>query len=233
MRFLSFDVANKSLAVTIIDCNHDDILPQMQSLLTKFQERKKKIPETDLINSTNEVLQKINHLATSLIKIHYLKVVDLIPNKKVKETTSEERLSNLCNYLKNDLFSFIQINDLAPFKVLIEYQMSPNDKSRAMSHQLAAICAFHDWPIHYVKPGLKNKLYFRSLEETKCSYFHLKYKSNYIANKNHSKNILKRLLNVYGQEDKASSIKKAHMDDAADAVTMALAYYMSNSKVLR
>ena len=68
-------------------------------------------------------------------KIYYIKdVVDLIPNKKIKDTnviTRSNRLKSYLNYIDTLLINEIKSNNENHIiKVLLEYQMGPNDKSR-------------------------------------------------------------------------------------------------------
>lgn len=240
MKYISFDVANKSLAISIINYTSDDIINTKLSEAFKVYKKNKslhlKTNPMSIIQEYATLLQKCNNILKDRIHIEYLNVIDLIPNKKISETTIVERtflLNKVLNDLKDTIINLTKNDD---FKFLIEYQMGPNDKSRTISSQLLLFCssfmlslAEAENRIKLVGPSLKNKLSLQNDEKSYHAYYLDKYKTNYAANKNHTKYILKKIISAYGQNNILKDIKKKNIDDAADAVCMTIAYIIYNT----
>jgi hypothetical protein len=241
MRYISFDVANKSLAIAIVYYKSDEEIHS--SLLKEFNNYKKlkkrllKTNPIQIFHEYNALLKKCDDILQQKFVIEYLNVVDLIPDKKLSETTTIERtyylhkfLQQLQNTIKEITLGSRGVDD-NNYKFLIEYQMGPNDKSRVVSSQIILFCMDFlssgdsaEDRIKLVGPSLKNKLSFVNDECSYHSYYLSKYKTNYAANKNHTKYILKKIIKTYNQEHLLKDIQKKNIDDAADAVCMALAF---------
>jgi hypothetical protein len=177
-----------------------------------------------------KLLDKVNNLIDSRIRIEYMDVIDIIPGKKVKETSVVERTISLYNHLSK-LDSRLQQDTSYTF--LIEYQMGPNDKSRAVSSQIMMFFAKYCEPhgssiIKIIGPSLKNKISIGG-DDAHYSNFVEKYTTNYAANKNHAKYNFLKLLKYLGQEKVINHVKKSNIDDIADSVMMSIAYYSINS----
>ena len=144
MYILSFDVASKSLAVSIIKFNENwqadvnqsiEILNQTLSTYKHLGQSDKpnidsfmKICQASLIHINN-----IHNILDTLIQIIYVDVVDLIPGKKIKETDLILRSNRLKGYLNN---LDHMIKDFDACRVLVEYQMGPNNKSNNVFSQI-------------------------------------------------------------------------------------------------
>ena len=144
MHILSFDVASKSLAVSIIKFNENwnadvkqsiEILNQTLSAYKHLGQSDKpnidsftKICQASLIHINN-----IHNILDTLIQIIYVDVVDLIPGKKIKETDLILRSNRLKGYLNN---LDHMIKDFDECHVLVEYQMGPNNKSNNVFSQI-------------------------------------------------------------------------------------------------
>ena len=89
MFFLSIDVANKSLAISFLKYNNYN-----NSL--KIKESNIKLNYLDNIKHLNKLNQSLNNI----IQYYICEVIDLIPNKKVKNTTILERSNALKLYLQ-------------------------------------------------------------------------------------------------------------------------------------
>ncbi len=237
MHFIGFDVATKSLAVSIIKVEPMETI--LSGIKSKFDEYKKKMYGESRIahlSSSCELLSAANILLSSRYKIIYLDVVDLIPNKKLKQTTTIERTLFLNKFFQTKLRDILIEIPQEERIFLIEYQMGPNDKSRVISSQIALFCAMFcsdriedaKKQIYLVGPSLKNTIFFRNDEKSHHSYHIQKYKTNYAANKNHTKYLLKKLVELHGQSNILKDISAKNMDDAADAVCMTIAYILKN-----
>lgn len=242
MSYISFDVATKSLAVAIIyympDQEMSDKLTNRSDLYTK---RTLKAPPHKKLTEYVSMIEDVDAIYKTRLQISLLDVVDLIPNKKVKQTTTIERTYQLYKYLETLRVPITKaMQEHEDTRFLIEYQMGPNDKSRCISSQIMLFCmsflhvnSLSSSPtriedrIHLVGPALKNKIQFGNDEKSIHSYYLSKYKTNYTANKSHTKYILGKILNAYGMEHMVASIKKKNIDDIADAVCMALAFAKS------
>lgn len=112
--------------------------------------------------------------------------------------------------------------DLPLDHVLIEYQMSANDKSRCQSQQLVYhyLCKFPGAKVHLVKPGLKNKLAFAP--HLTYAVFAERYKTRKTANKNHSRDNFLYLLDTIGARGLVKGFKK--LDDMADSVNQVVGW---------
>jgi hypothetical protein len=213
MFYLSFDIANKSLAISLISFD---------------KEYKKKINQ--IINNNYEStlisMNTLNKQLNNIINYHIYEVVDLIPQQKVKNTTIIYRSNKLKEYL-NKLNIHIQEiknkNNIDKLTVLIEYQPSFNEKSRTIYNQI--IYEYSDnnlYNIFIMNPLYKNKIYFNN--ELKHSSFMQKYNNNYIANKNHTKSNFLYFLDKYNLEHVIKNIKKKNLDDLADSFMQIIAY---------
>lgn len=148
-------------------------------------------------------------------KITFMKVFDLTEGK-IYTTIERARLLKTC-------LSSIEI---IPYLVLVEYQMSANDKSRCISQQIVYhyvdICE-----VVLVGPSLKNKICLSADNSLAHGTFMEKYSSKYMANKNHTKaNFLYWLAsNNCSRLIADNKIKKKNIDDIADAFMQILGYF--------
>ena len=213
MFYLSFDIANKSLAISLISFD---------------KEYKKKINQ--IINNNYEStlisMNTLNKQLNNIINYHIYEVVDLIPQQKVKNTTIIYRSNKLKEYLNKLNINIQEIknkNNIDKLTVLIEYQPSFNEKSRTIYNQI--IYEYSDnnlYNIFIMNPLYKNKIYFNN--ELKHSSFMQKYNNNYIANKNHTKSNFLYFLDKYNLEHVIKNIKKKNLDDLGDSFMQIIAY---------
>lgn len=192
MRILSFDCANRSLAVCLLDIN-TGIVGQLYDGIKQFD-----------INTMMDITD-------DYIKIHIFNVYDLT-NGKNTDTVMKASLLKKCLGTLDDIISSINGVD----QVLIEYQMPSNDKSRCVSQQIL----YHyvdKAPVCIVGPTLKNKVVFSTLDKLSHGFFISKYASNYTANKNHTKANLLYWLDIFDKTHLLDNIKKKNIDDISDA----------------
>ena len=265
MYILSFDVASKSLAVSIIKFNENwqadvkqsiEILNQTLSTYKHLGQSDKpnidsftKICQASLIHINN-----IHNILDTLIQIIYVDVVDLIPGKKIKETDLILRSNRLKGYLNN---LDHMIKDFDACRVLVEYQMGPNNKSNNVFSQILYHYSegdlnfantsdsknkkhiIKDSPepkktpkltIEIVGPSLKNKL---NLDKDRPrTYFIEKYAKTYDANKKHSISNMNYFLKTKNAEHMLANIKNKNLDDIADSITMTLAWLYLKSSLI-
>jgi hypothetical protein len=203
MYYLSFDVANKSLAVSLIYFNND------------VKQYKNNISNS--INSINDLIE-LNKKINSIINYIYYNVEDLIPGKKVKDTTILERSSSLKNYLykiKEIINKLKEEEYIDKIHLLIEYQLSSNYNANAIYNQIIYEFSNDLYEITVMNPSYKNKIYFH--HDLKHSSFIQKYNNNYIANKNHTKANFLYFIKHFNLEHVIKGIKAKNIDDLADS----------------
>jgi hypothetical protein len=189
MRVLSFDCANRSLAVCFMSINLNTI------------------DELDVHNDTR---------ITNHTKIHMLKVFDLTRGEKM-DTVHRTALLKEC---LNGVDQLIITSGVRPDQVLVEYQMSVNDKSRCVSNGiLYHYSCVPGVSVSLVGPTLKNKICFSEDETLEYGTFIEKYASKYTANKNHSKANFLYWLDTHNLTNlvRKNNIEKKNIDDIADA----------------
>lgn len=216
MYYLSFDIANKSLATSYIYYNNQYNKCQTENIK---------------ILNVLEKLNYINNMINNNFKYIYYSVKDLIPDKKLKNTTIIERSNGLKKYmteLKNIINASIINDNIKKIYVLVEYQLSSNYNANAIYNQI--IYEFSNpnpneeyiYEIIVMNPSYKNKIYFN--KELKHSSFIQKYNNNYIANKNHCKANFLYFLNSFNMKKILKNIKSKNIDDLADSFMQIFAY---------
>lgn len=250
MHILSFDVASKSLAVSLLQFN-ENWKPITTAIMQEFKESCLTTNiATDICQLGIDCINKLENVHNNLITPIMFDVVDLIPNKKLKETTVIERASRLSGYLTS-LEKYIHNICSGVIKVLLEYQMGPNDKSRNVGSQIlyhysnpsndfsnvndalknnTPINNSISYDIEIVGPSLKNKINLNPKLSHK--YFVERYIKTYDANKKHSVANFLHWLKLKNAESMIDNIKKKNWDDIADSVTMTLAWLMLKSDLL-
>jgi hypothetical protein len=192
MRVLSFDCANRSLAVCFATINE-----------------KERANVTATIKSGMYNKTTMNNYA----KIHLLKVFDVTKGDKCTTETRALLLKQCLLSVDKD----IEEMKMTPTNVLIEYQMSANDKSRCVSQQILYHYSGIETNPTLVGPTLKNKVCLSNDDTLEHSTFMGKYASKYTANKNHSKANFLHWIQLTDQKLLLRDIEKKNYDDAADA----------------
>lgn len=254
MIIVSYDVATISLALSVIEFN-DNWELELQILQKEFHKSIKKCKLSyDACECAINYLDKLDKLICNLIKPLYFDVVNLVPGQKVKDTTviiRAARLKAYLNFIDTKLENLYQKQNSENIKILLEYQMGPNDKSRNVCSQILYhysksdfnyenICKIQDnnlqdnntlkYDIEIIGPSLKNKI---NLNNNKpYSYYTKKYTKLYDANKAHSKDNFLRWVNEKKIEYMIKDIKKKNLDDIADSVNMTLAWVLLKSKLM-
>jgi hypothetical protein len=258
MYIISFDIASKSLAISIILINTNWKI-EILNYIDLYNLLKKEDPESkkyDTLIKKYKCIKEINYIIHNIIQIKFLDVVDLTPNMKLKDVHVIDRSARLSSYicnLKLYINTNIPIAETEKVKVLLEYQMGPNDQSRNVGSQI--LYAFsgidpsyksnnlpivdntnvihsrkHIYDPMIIGPTLKNKLCVAQGGE--YSAFVEKYATNYTANKSHSKFNFLQWMKTRPELERQliGSIKKKNIDDIADSVNMCIAwvYYKSN-----
>ena len=261
MYILSFDVASKSLAVSIIKFNENwradvkqsiEILNQTLCLYTITGKDKPNIDSfTKICQASLVHINNIHNILDTLIQIIYVDVVDLIPGKKIKETDLILRSNRLKGYLNN---LDHMIKDFDACHVLVEYQMGPNNKSNNVFSQILYHYSegdlnfkntsdskniIKDSPEPKKTPKLTIEIVGPSLKnklnldkDRPRTYFIEKYAKTYDANKKHSISNMNYFLKTKNAKHMIANIKNKNLDDIADSITMTLAWIYLKSNLI-
>jgi hypothetical protein len=205
MIFLSFDIASRSLAFTLMKYN----VNFLEDFAKIIQLNDVSIYDLIIFNSDN-------------INIKLIDVVDLNQGKKnidtniLEKTKKLKEVLNCITILLNDYISLHK----EQVKILLEYQMSANYQANVVFNQI--FYHFSDFNPVVISPCYKNKIYFS--KDLEYKYFAEKYKNSYSANKSHSKANFLYFIESFSMLDNISHIKKKNIDDAADSFMQIFAY---------
>jgi hypothetical protein len=212
MWYLSFDCANKSLAIGLYSISNT-----FKSDIKSYIQLYKSGVYTDQFK---EDIQ-------NLIQLAFVDVLDIIPTQKVKDTNIIDRtraLKKALEYINEKIRNHTKENT-DKIQVCIEYQMNVNDKSRTVYNQLLYEYADKDtYNLIIMKPLLKNTIYLK--ESLKYCYIIEKYNSTYRCNKQHSKLNFLHFIHVFQLEEKIKHIQKKNLDDVADTFMQVIAYLL-------
>jgi hypothetical protein len=223
MLVCGIDVANKSLAVSIIYYN-EKLSNDIDQLYKQYKTHKQNKLQ-HYANLLEAIVEKLN----ARIYVHYVAVIDLLPEQKVKDTTPLFRAKALYDFLSQESKKWAIIDSNDEMIYVIEYQMGPNDKTRAVSSQIMLfLCGFInnvESRVYLIGPSLKNKVFIKNNEQSKHLYFLSKYKTNYNANKTHAKFMLDEIIKQFPSNiTKYIASKKKYKDDIADSILMPIAF---------
>lgn len=198
--FLSIDVATKSLAVIFLKKNE--------------------------LNLEGDIEKELNNLYV----FYVCEVIDLIKDKKLKDTTLIERSKKLNEYittLKERINKVIKDENIKKIKMIIEKQPKFNDKSSIIQNQLVyAFCGESIYSIKLICPFYKNMVYLH--KDLTYGKFIQKYKKVYTAAKNHTKFNFIYYLTIFDKLHLIKDIKKKNHDDIADAFMQVIAFNKIN-----
>jgi len=256
MYIISYDVASKSLALSIIYFN-DNWATDLQKINDDFQKEIILMNPLDVCKCALKYIDKLELLIDTLIVPKIFDVVDLIPGEKLKDTSPILRASRLKSYLTmvDEVYLKKYFNPLSgeKYKVLLEYQMGPNDKSRSVCSQILYHYAPLDigfkkthidnnqnnsciignsviYDVEIIGPSLKNKI--NLIKNQHHSFFIKKYAKSYDANKAHSKSNFLQWVKTKKVEYMIKNIKKKNIHDIADSATMTLAWIYIKSGLM-
>jgi hypothetical protein len=207
MIFLSFDIASRSLAFTIMKYNVD-FLENISKL---------SLEENNIHNFLN-ILEYINNN----IQLRIIDVVDLNQGKRNSEILPLEKtkkLKEVLNTLTIVLNEF-SYNSGEEVRVLLEYQMPANYQANAVFNQI--FYHFSEYAPVIISPCYKNRIYFS--KDLEYKNFSSKYAKSYSANKAHTKANFIYFIESFSNISSIKHIKKKNLDDAADSFMQIFAY---------
>ena len=231
MYIIGYDVAIKSLAVSIIKFNENWQHDLNNIMITFKSNNLENYTPGQICQNALDAINKISDLLDSLINLIFLDVTDLIPGKKIKDVTpllKASRLKGYLSYIDNTYLKNIQC-----YKVLIEYQMGPNFKSNSIGAQILYHYANESnsfKEVEIIGPSLKNQLNFDKIHT--YEFFIKKYAKTYTANKKHTEANMLYWLKKYNFYHLLDTIKSNKLDDIADAFMMSLAWLFLKSDLI-
>jgi hypothetical protein len=224
MLFLSFDIASRSLAYTIMYYN-PDVLSVISNNINRFN-------DTETVNNVEFILR--NNVDLRLCDVSDIN--EGLTNKEVNVLAKTKKLKYILTTIQTILDNFkeeLQIkNPLVETKVvvLLEYQMSSNYQANAIFNKI--YYHFVDYNPEIISPCYKNKIYFS--DDLTYDKFTVKYKNTYSANKSHTKANFLYFVESFGLKERIKHIKKKNVDDAADSFMQIFAYinyYLKKSHI--
>lgn len=203
MIYISFDIANRSLAFTLMTYN-DKIIREAN-------------------RSNMSLLEKDRIMKENLI-IHRCEVHDLTDGQKTANMNIAKKTLRLKSLLSGIEESISKLE--GQVKCLLEYQMSINKKANVVFSQI--YYHFAEYSPIVVKPMLKNQIKFKP--ELEYYSFTRQYTNRYCANKAHSKANFIFFFETFGFTSFLKDIKKKNLDDAADSFMQIFGYLSNESK---
>lgn len=251
MHILSIDATTHNLAIVVMEYN-PCWRTDFQTLCKNFQQTYQKATDnkTDICKKFIDDMQTMTKQALS---IKYINHIQLTPGQKIDETTVLKKTERL-KFVMQEFMLWVEEHNIKIDKVLIEFQMGPNNTTVIMSSQLLYIFASPDSDIIYnfdnvchkkteympsivelIGPSLKNKIQFT--EALAYRIFVEKYNKKYLANKAHAVASFKYYLETFNNDclkhymvNSASSSKTVksgkakNPDDIADSVMMTIGW---------
>jgi len=151
-----------------------------------------------LVREVAPVLEAADQESRAFVRLADGETVDLFPDRADDDIATVERLRAVVRYVNGRVRPAVR--RLVPagesVRVVIEFQMGPNARSRAVAAALVAL--FADDDVIIVGPTLKNKI--ATCEEGRYCYFAERYASSYGANKAHAKYNFARFEDAFGTE---------------------------------
>lgn len=214
MFYLSIDSGTKNIGIVFYSFN-SDYLKDINKAIKKQYKNIKDIKFDDL--TTDEII-KVNNILDAIIDVKFFKLVNIIPDEKLKDTDIITRSRNL----KKELNKIDEIIDGIHFIMQIEYQMNINNCSLAVMNQIIYHYSDRDnvLSLNVIPPARKNKLSFHS--DLNHKKFIQKYNTNYTANKMHTKYNLLYYIVVFNRYDLISDYSLKKIDDLADCLFQSL-----------
>jgi hypothetical protein len=214
--FLSFDCATKTFAYILVKIDFNLLYIDNEPVRKILNYIKEQLNNGIINQEILDILDKIDKKTKYVITIIKADCIDLAPGIRSRELTTVERVKMMSLYVKKYIYPIIT-SDLI---VLIEFQMSQNVQSRAISIGLVALFAEHE--VHFVNPSLKNKINLS--EEGQYYNFIQKYKNSYDANKKHALFNFKTFEQITEQILPISDRLKGHIADSFMQIIGHLAY---------
>lgn len=149
---------------------------------------------------------------SALVRIVDGEMADLFPGRADKDISTIERLRAVARYVTGRIRPAIAAVPAGErLRVVVEFQMGPNAKARAVAAALVTLFAEED--IIIVGPALKNKI--ATCEAGRYCYFAERYATSYSANKAHSVFNFAQIEKVFGTSiPESTRAQRGHIADS-------------------
>jgi len=231
MKYLSFDCANVSLGVVCVLC--DDLtwvyeaVSRARSVIDIINHMKE--PTCDksaVVRMLEEAIDNLILWVNCRFVISYANVIDVLGGRKVADCDAPTRVSALKKVL-TDLDGV----GLEYDAVVVENQMSPNEKSRGVYYCILYHYSERGIPVYSINPCRKNTIIDELYVDKPWHLSHtdaiIAASSSWAANKKHSKENFANILRDMGRADLIKTLGK-RLPDAADSYYGAIAHYLKN-----
>jgi hypothetical protein len=228
MYYISVDCGTKNLAIVFYKYNNNYLKNINDLLKTNFKSIKDIKLKINLIS--NDDLKKIENIIDNVIDIKTFKLINLLEDKKLKETNIIDRslqmkkqLDELDKYINQIMIEEISLDEI--INVHVEYQMNINNCSLGVMNQFIyhytnSELKKQKYKVKIIYPALKNKLFMH--DKLKHKYFIEKCNSNYKSNKEHSKYNLLYFLYIFKKHELIKDYSLKKIDDLADSLLQSL-----------
>lgn len=226
--YLGFDCATKTFAFNI--CRVDSIaMHDLGQFLQTMALRRRLLVARALHQRADDALQAgdlatahmiISQLRpaieilladTAIIKLADGGVVDLAPGRPDADVGTVERIQALATYVTTRIRPALAACGAENCTVVIEYQMGPNARARAIAAALVALFATET--VLFVGPSLKNRICTGAAGQ--YGNFAQKYSNSYGANKAHAIHNFAVIESVFGTAIPATSVAlRGHIADS-------------------
>lgn len=251
MIIFSFDCAIKNLGFCCIEID-DQWRIKVSKIINDLYDLYGNIGNMSkdaFLQKSYDIIKQVDQVLKNMFKLHFANTIDLISDKKMKEV----KYSDIFKSLKYTL-ECLNRQLPKPDVVLIETQMSINDKARGISRYIEdmyseveipdekitfAIKEFplisfdiYDSPtkkVQCINPVLKNSYSVDLSPKGDYSAFISKY-SNYDANKKHTEYNFRYYMNKTGRGKMLKGVPNK-LDDVSDAFMMAYAWLCHNKYI--
>jgi hypothetical protein len=205
---LSFDCATKTFAFSLSRIDIDafaarkDCIRQRARAVLEVARRAGALAGADpaaaarLVAEVAPVSAALDAESRDFVRIVDGETVDLFPGRADGEVPTVERLRGVAHYVATRIRPAVAAAVPAGerLRVVVEFQMGPNARARAVAAALITLFAEND--VIIVGPTLKNKI--ATCEEGRYCYFAERYRSSYSANKAHAKYNFAQMEEAFG-----------------------------------
>ena len=255
MIIFSYDCAIKNLGFCCIEFDENwrkkaaKLISRLQKIYTDVDQ----LSKAEFIEKALSITKDIDNLLSNIFKLRFANIIDLIPGqklKKVKYSDIFKRLKYIVECLNRQLPK--------PDVVLIETQMSVNDKARGISRYIEDTYSSVEMPsgeitfaltsypiipieikqstsdhvntkVYCINATIKNTYSIDKSVEGSYEAFISK-TSNYTANKKHTTHNFKYYMEKSEQSNKIENVPNK-LDDVADAFMMAYGWLCHNNYI--
>ena len=228
MYYISVDCGTKNLAVVFYKYDNNYLKNINKILKTNYQSLRE--IKNNFNKISNDDLKKIENVVDNIIDIKTFKLINLLADKKLKDTNIIDRslqmkkeLDDLDKYINEIIILEDSLNEI--INVHVEYQMNINNCSLGVMNQFIyhytnSELKKQKYKVKIIYPALKNKLFMH--EKLKHRYFIEKYNTNYKSNKEHSKYNLLYFLYIFKKHELIKDYSLKKIDDLADSLLQSL-----------